>query len=147
MKIPLLPALTLSLISFLATPALADFTGPYDVTNWNQYLDGGIIDLSDAPNSISLVSSNTFGNNIGGLPSFTDFTIEIQADGIILFDWDFLTIDIDGPGFDPFGYILNNDFFQLTDDNGLDHQSGWESVNVFAGDIFGFEVFATPASN
>ena len=46
---------------------------------------------------------------------------------------------MDGPGFDPFGYNVNGTFFQLTDDNGADAQSGTATVAVTAGDVFAFE--------
>ena len=145
MKIHMLPVLTLSLIALLATPALATFMGPYEVTNWVQSPDGGTIDLSGAPDSIVLVGSNTAGDSPGP-ESFTNFTIELLFDGTIMFDWEYLTTDIDGPGLDPFGYLVNGDFFQLTDDNGPNSQSGWESVIVFGGDIFGFEVYSVDSA-
>ena len=59
-----------------------------------------------------------------------------------MFDWEYETEDEDGPGLDPFGFLLNADFFQLTDNDGDDHQSGWESVSVLAGDLFGFLIIA-----
>ena len=59
-----------------------------------------------------------------------------------MFDWEYETEDVDGPGLDPFGFLLNADFFQLTDNDGDDHQSGWESVSVLAGDLFGFLIIA-----
>ena len=38
---------------------ISDFTDNYDVSNWDQSLDGGSIDLSGAPSSIIAISSNT----------------------------------------------------------------------------------------
>ena len=138
MKRSILTAITFSLCCFLANPAFADFIGPYDVSNWNQSPEGGFIDLSSAPSSILLISSDD-----GNGESNTDLTIEILTDGIVTFDWNYLTTEpIDpgffGPEFDPFGYLLNGSFFQLTDDLGTAEQSGWEEVTVLAGDIFGF---------
>ena len=62
------------------------------------------------------------------------------------FDWAFATVDVDGPSFDPFGYLLNGDFTQLTDDNGALDQSGSASFSVFAGDMFGFRQNATDSA-
>jgi len=126
-----IPALTLSLFTFLATPALADFVGPYQVGNWTQTLDGGSIDLSGAPSSITMTSSN-IGNGI----SNQDFTISAPSTGLVSFDWAFSTTDWSA-FYDPFGYLLNGVFHQLTNDNG-GNQSGSASFAVASGDMFGF---------
>jgi len=128
--------LILSLFLCFGT-ANANFSGGYDVSNWSQSLDGGIIDLSGAPDSINLISSNVDNDE----PASTDFTIIALNDGVVSFDWSFSSRD-EGPGFDPFGWLLNGAFTQLTVDgpngSGPLTQLGSTMFNVLAGDIFGF---------
>ncbi len=138
----------------LSTPAFALFDGDYVVSNWTTTFTGplvgtpgeGSVDTSGAPNSIKLIGADDGGFNFSLDPSNVDFTVDILADGVVMFDWDYLTMDEDGPAFDPFGYLLNNVFFPLTDDDGADSQSGWESVDVELSDIFGFRQHANDSS-
>ncbi|MCH7614155.1 MAG: PEP-CTERM sorting domain-containing protein [Nitrospinae bacterium] len=123
----------------LSTPAFALFDGDYAPVNWTATTSGdGVIDTSGAPGSISMTSNNAGGSNLN-----QDFTIALFANGVVEFDWDFSTNDQDGPFFDPFGYLLNTTFFQLTLDNGAVNQSGSESINVIIGDVFGFRAHST----
>jgi len=117
---------------------VTDFTGDYDVSNWTQALNGGVIDLSGAPSSILEIS-----NNSGGGFSSTDFTIAAIENATITFDWLYNTNDVDGSSFDPFGFLLNGIFMQLTIGGLFTTQSGTESFDVLAGDIFGFSQIAT----
>ena len=126
-----IPALTLSILTFFVTPALADFVGPYQVGNWTQTLDGGSINLLGAPSSITMVSSNMWNGTTD-----QDFTISAVSGGLVSFDWDFTTTDWSAL-YDPFGYLLNGVFHQLTNDNG-GNQSGSASFSVAGGDTFGF---------
>ncbi len=141
----------------LSTPAFALFDGDYVVSNWTTTFTGplvgtpgtpgeGSVDTSGAPNSIKLIGADDglFGA-IENVESNVDFTINILGDGMVMFDWDYETMDVAGPSFDPFGYLLNNVFFPLTDD-GADSQSGWESVDVELGNIFGFRQHSTDSS-
>ena len=119
-----------------ATPAqaLTLFAGDYAPANWTQSIGGdGLIDTTSAPGSISL----TGADDAGGLQN-TDFTIAAPAAGIVSFNWSYSTPDITGPGYDPFGYLLNGAFQQLTDDRGGLSQNGSISFNVGAGIVFGF---------
>ncbi len=115
-----------------------DFTGGYDVSNWDQSLNGGSVDLSGAPFSILETSSNS-----GGSASSTDFTIAALGDGIVTFDWLYNTADVDGSTFDPFGWLLNGIFTQVTTDGLYTTQSGTELFSVVSGDILGFRAHAT----
>ena len=123
----------------LSTPAFALFDGDYAPGNWTATTSGdGVIDTSGAPGSISMTSNNAGGSNLN-----QDFTIALFANGVVMFDWDFSTDDAgffegDEASWDPFGYLLNTTFFQLTLDNGGVNQSGSESINVIIGDVFGF---------
>jgi len=114
-----------------------DFTDGYDVSNWTQSLNGGTIDLSGAPFSIMEISSNS---GVGS--SNTDFTITALGNGLVGFDWLYNTADIDGSSFDPFGWLLNGVFTQLTTDNLFTTQTGTASFTVASGDVFGFRANA-----
>lgn len=131
---------TLSLT--LAEPAHAlGFTGPYAPINFtleNNNADG-FVDTSGAPASISITGGNQGGGGFGS----TTFLTTAPGAGQVSFDWLYNTLDADGPSFDPFGYILNGFFTQLTDNAGANSQSGTASFNVLLGDIFGFEVQTT----
>lgn len=122
---------------------ITDFTAGYDVANWTQVLDGGIIDLSGAPTQIIEISSNV---DMGPVPADTDFTIAALGDGNVTFDWLYTTADEDA-FFDPFGYLLNGIFTQLTTDflptPPETPQSGTTSFAVTMGDIFGFRAAST----
>jgi hypothetical protein len=129
-------SLTALSLAFAAPAEAVGLDGIYNVSNWTTTVTNGgdgSVNTGGAPASIALTSSN---NDIG--PSNVDFTIAAAASGLVSFNWSYLTSDEDGPGFDPFGYLLNGSFFQLTDDEGLDSQSGSTSFAVTTGDIFGF---------
>ena len=111
---------------------IVGFQGPYDPVNWTLTTNGGdgSVDTSVAPGSITLVGSNN------GAGNFTDFTTLAVGDGLVSFSWDYSTFD-DLAVFDPFGYLRNGTFTQLTD-NSLRNQSGSASFSVLAGQTFGF---------
>lgn len=143
-----IPALTLCVLGLMATPALADFSGTYAPGNWTASTEeGGVIDSSGAPGSISLTS----GDNQSGNSSNQDYSIVISANGVVLFDWDYRTTDPGSPGpdmatFDPFGYLLNGIFMQLTANLGGASQWGSESIAVNNGDLFGFRAHSQDSS-
>ena len=137
MKTLTISALTLSIFTFCAIPAFADFIDPYDVSNWTSSTEyGGSIHLSGAPTSITLISGD--GQVVA---SSQDFTIEAVDNGLVSFNWAFSTSDW-GASWDPFGYLLNGIFTQLTDDHGLDTQRGTASFAVLAEDVFGFRAYS-----
>jgi hypothetical protein len=123
----------------LAKPAHAlGFTGSYAPANFTLVNNNanGSVNTSGAPASISI----TGGDNGSFQPGSTTFFTTAAAAGLVSFDWNYITQDVDGPNFDPFGYVLNGFFTQLTNDDGADSQFGTASFNVALGDIFGFEV-------
>lgn len=122
-----------------ATVIVNDFTGPYDPGNWTAINSGnGVIDTTGTPGSISMTSSNDGSFSSGN----QDFTISIPASGWISFDWSYTTTDWN-PVYDPFGYLLNGSFHQLTLDWGNNNQSGSELVSVSISDVFGFRSVTT----
>ncbi|MBE0435740.1 MAG: hypothetical protein IBX56_08055 [Methylomicrobium sp.] len=128
---------------------ISDFTGPYSLNNWTKTIggDGAISFDADGFSSVTLTGSdqsdpeNTLDYpNVS--PIVVDFTIQTVASGFVSFQWFYETLDNDvlfgSPQWDPFGYLLNDVFFQLTDDQGDFIQTGQTSFFVNTGDIFGF---------
>ena len=129
--------ITLIILAMTASQANAAFLNHYAVSNWTKTVNKGSVNTTGAPNSIQLTGSNTtnpvfFGNRN------QDFTIAAFSRGIVTFTWNYVTKDLNGAKFDPFGFLLNGVFTQLTNDTGPKTQSGSFSVHVLAGDIFGF---------
>lgn len=117
---------------------VSGFEGAYDPINWtltNNNADG-FVDITDAPNSITL----TGGNNQSFRLGITSLTISAPVEGSVSFDYDYNSLDDDGAFFDPFGFLLNGNFIQITDDSGADNQTGGFSLGVNQGDIFGFAI-------
>ena len=114
--------------------AIIDFQGYYAPANWTEATSGvGSVDPTGAPGSIAITSSNGGTND----PKSTTFSIAMPADGIVAFDWNYVSAN-GSPSFDPFGYILNAQFTQLTTILGGVNQSGSESIVVSAGAVFAF---------
>jgi PEP-CTERM motif len=123
----------LGVVLLTAAPASAltvDFTGDYDLSNWTAITDGGTI-LTFPPFSVLLISANDGGGNQN-----QDFTLTALEHANISFDWTFLTTD--RPVFDPFGWLLNGVFTQVTGNNGPSTQVGSVTFQVLPGQVFGF---------
>jgi hypothetical protein len=115
----------------LAGHAHAAFVGAYDVANWTKNINGGSINTSGAPNSVVLTSSDNGGGNKN-----QDFTVTAVADGTVSFAWSYTTTDWNS-FYDPFGFLHNGNFMQLTT-NFISGHSGNFIFNILAGDKFGF---------
>jgi hypothetical protein len=129
-------ALAGATLGLAANPAQAvtQFAGDYAPANWTQSIEGdGFINTGGAPASISLSSADDGSEKSQN----TDFTIAAPTAGTVSFDWSFGTYD-DLPADDPFGYLLNGAFTQLTINDSNLFQSGSVSFSVIAGDVFGF---------
>jgi len=129
-------ALAGATLGLAANPAqaLTQFAGDYAPANWTQSIQGdGFINTGGAPASISLYVADDSTSESQN----TDFTIAAPLAGTVSFDWAFSTDDW-LPEFDPFGYLLNGAFTQLTIDDSSLTQSGSVSFSVLAGDVFGF---------
>jgi hypothetical protein len=114
------------------------FTGPYAPSNWtlSNNNTNGYVDTSNAPSSISIIGGNT---GLGGSGE-TTYTTTALVGGLLSFNWSYETADFDGPFWDPFGFVLNGAFTQLTDNVGPKGQSGAFSTILAQGDIFGFGI-------
>jgi hypothetical protein len=139
----LLPALALAgaTLGLATSPvqALTQFAGTYAPANWTRSIGGdGSIDTSGAPASITLIGAND-GSLFSPIARNTDFTIAAPSPGTVSFDWNYTSSDDSGNArFDPFGYLLNGGFTQLTPNDTVSIQSGSVSVSLIAGDVFGF---------
>ncbi len=113
------------------------FVDIYDINNWTPItlFGGAVVPMGDS--TVMLESPD--GNVPCPSGASVLFQIVIPSTGQLVFDWSYVSNDVNGPLYDPFGYRLNGIFYQLTDDLGLDIQSGTAVVNVTAGDIFAFE--------
>ena len=130
-------SLTLAAASGASAGTVFGFQDAYDPINWtfaNNNADG-FVDTSGAPASISLTGGDNGSFNSGT----TDYTTTAAAAGTVTFDWNYSTAD--GPFWDPFGYLLNGSFTQVTNDGGGVVQNGTSTFNVLAGDSFGFRIF------
>jgi hypothetical protein len=132
----------MGVIGFLllaAKPASAttiDFTGAYEVVNWDATLNGGTISTAGAPFSIWLTSAD----NGGGAKS-QDFEFLAFEPATVSFHWDYLTTEI-FPSFDPFGWLLNGVFTPVTANVGA-AQAGDVAFFVLPGQTFGFRAHST----
>lgn len=133
-------AMTAALIGF-STNAAADFSGVYIPGNWTTSQGGGngSVDTSGAPTSITITGSD-FPGDPDELNAMTSFTIVAAGSGTVMFDWDYQTNDIDGPGLDQAGYLLNGIRHQFSNDSGANSQNSSASFDVIAGNTFGFYI-------
>lgn len=118
------------------------FTGAYAPSNWtlSNNNTNGYVDTSNAPSSISIIGGNL---GLGGLGSGqTTYTTTALIGGLLSFNWSYGTADWD-PSYDPFGFVLNGAFTQLTNSSGPNGQSGAFSTTLAQGDIFGFGINTT----
>ena len=113
------------------------FTGAYAPSNWtlSNNNTNGYVDTSNAPSSISII-----GGDVGeGGAGQTTYTTTALIGGLLSFNWSYGTPDWT-PFYDPFGFVLNGAFTQLTDNFGPNGQSGAFSTILAQGDIFGFGI-------
>ncbi len=128
-----------------AEAAIIGFQSDYAPANWisspGTSTGTGSFNIAGAPNSISLTSGNNPLPPFFGNPSVTDFTIKLTTAGALSFNWAYVTTDFITPLFsaaDPFGYLLNGSFTQLTLDGGPDSQNGVVNLVLAVDDVFGF---------
>lgn len=116
---------------------------------WTAYYgDGnGYVDEGSLPDSVTIWGSD------GGIEEDIEGSIEdvftlyytvIEENASLHFDWYYETSDEDA-SYDPFGYFFGEleTLVQLTEDDESGLQSGWEWVDVYADDTFGFYIDST----
>jgi hypothetical protein len=117
------------------------FTGIFSPNNWTKMFEnttnGGSVTFSTDGNSVTLVSDD----NLNGNAIDTKIcSVKFPSNGLVTFNYNYKTTDVDGPFFDPFGYSygIDGEFNQLTDNNGPNEQSGSCSIKVNKGQEFCF---------
>jgi len=130
-------------------PALAQFSGYYSPGtpgNWmtsqlpDPSTDGGSMDISSAPTSITLEGSDEVPAVAAS--SRLEFTIAAPAAGQVSFSWFYVSND-ESPFWDQAGYRLGTGdaaLFQLSNDSGDLTQGGTLSFQVAKNQTFGFYI-------
>ena len=116
------------------------FEGELSPGNWIATIDGnGSINISQSPLSIILLGADNAGENPNPPEAGyrTDIVISSPVAWTASFDWNYSTDDFQS-SWDPFGYLINDNFYQLTIDSSDLLQSGSVTISLNAGDVFGF---------
>jgi hypothetical protein len=119
-----------------STPTHADFSGDYAIELWTVVENGGTARTSN-------VAAILTGSNSGLAGANQDLIFTAFENATITFDWIFSSADQGFAGImpaqrDPFGYLKDGTFFQVTDNAGPNAQSGTTSFEVLVGEVFGF---------
>ncbi|HWR54771.1 MAG TPA: PEP-CTERM sorting domain-containing protein [Bryobacteraceae bacterium] len=143
MIIQRLSALFVAFVVFALAPAAwaspIRFTGEFDPANWTLTLaaSNGGVDVSGAPLFITVLGTDGYDDAVAG---DTEYTITVPQDISLTFWWQYATHDRDGARYDPAGYVLNGGRIQLSGNQGGISQWGEVSLDLTAGDTFGFWV-------
>ncbi len=91
--------------------------------------------------ALSLVGTNVpFADSVEDLTKFTATSaVAITYD----ISWSYFSFDRDSAEFDLFGYFINGNQVQLSDNSGPAFQNGNFALNLLAGDVFGFFIDST----
>ena len=136
----ILSCMAVAVLVVFSTPRVnADimgFQGIYAPGNWSQVIPPTAA-ITTSPTIVSLTSGDDPMNV--GQATTTTFSILITVSGTISFDWLYASSNSDAT-FDPFGYFVNTNETQLTDDVGGVNQGPFTAgpIAVMAGDTFGF---------
>jgi hypothetical protein len=115
-----------------------DFDGDFDIANWTLVNSPSGVNGSFSTESGPPIELYVLGGD-DGVGGFTDFEIEVPADGEISFSWGYQSIDIDD--FDGGGYAINGAYTELANNaNQVPFFNETASVSVSAGDTFAFRV-------
>jgi hypothetical protein len=129
-----------------SSSAINGFSGFYAPANWtithSPSADQGTVNTASAPSSISITSSDggNFGNHL------VIYTVTIQGNGNVTFNWSYNTTDINGSGYDRPQYAING---VVVGDvpgfvsGGSTAQSGSATIAVSAGQTFSLIMIAT----
>jgi hypothetical protein len=113
-----------------AEAATIGFNGGYDVSNWtisrSSETMGGSVDVSGAPNSITLIEPDN------GSEGWIEFTIVTLTSGVFSFDWTYGGVDL------CCGTAQVNVGGTVTDLANGSASSGSFSETISAGTLFGF---------
>lgn len=114
-----------------------NFVGDYAEENWTIDLQGGSVEFDISGNTLTMVSADDTGNSFATqTTACISKTFEEQTN--VYFTWSYTSNDVDSPFYDPFGYQVNGNFVQLTDNDGANVQTGIEIVNLSPNSEFTF---------
>ncbi len=122
-----------------ATPAVAGFS----LTNDNGG-DGFVVVDPLEPRIFTLFGANNAPDIDSGFTNLTSYGAQATTARVINVRWSHVTADSIAR-WDPGGWFVNSDFFQLTDDNvpGNELQGGAFQIAVNPGDQWGFYISST----
>ncbi|MBV9892022.1 MAG: PEP-CTERM sorting domain-containing protein [Rhizobacter sp.] len=137
MKTTLLASSTLALAA-LATPAHADFSGPFAPANWTTTTTGTLLNPGSLGSATFTTSQLTLvGGDVAnptgdvgcsgstyGFIGPCEVMTKISATGSFAFHWAYTTADGAGPAGDIFGLLVDGTRIQLSDPGGAISQSG-----------------------
>jgi hypothetical protein len=86
-----------------------------------------------------------YGSDNGASLNYTTYTTTVSTSGPLSFSWSYFTYDCCGSYWDPAGYVRNGVYTQLSTDSTTQGQletSGNLTLNLAAGDVFGFYVYS-----
>jgi hypothetical protein len=128
----------LALLLIAATPAMATFT----LAN-NNGGDGFVVPDPLTPGKFTLWGAGN-GDDLDGQDNLTTYSTTANALRLYSIRWSHVTQD-ESANWDPGGWFLNNEFFQLTDDSipTGEVQRGSFQIAVNPGDVWGFYVYTT----
>jgi len=120
--------------SLISYDYASGFSGDFTQAKWTMSTGG---DGSINANNDTVILRGA--DNGDETPQNVDFTISSPSslEFSISFKWNYNTSDYYS-FWDPFGYLVNDTFYQLTDNFGPTEQSGSVSLTLAAGDTFGF---------
>jgi hypothetical protein len=108
------------------------FSGDFDQAYWTMSAGGdGSINANN--DTVILHGADSGGETYNNV----DFTISSPLEFRVSFQWSYSTSDYFSY-WDSFGYLVNDTFYQLTENFGPTEQSGSVSLMLAAGDTFGF---------
>lgn len=118
------------------------FRGEFAPDQWTEVKVGdGFVDTTWSPYQIQLIGPD------GGFSGYTNYCVEVQKDTVLAFAWEYRSANSDA-AFDPFGYMLNGIFYQLTESvsgltSGDVYQNNYKIVELRSGDVFCFSQQST----
>lgn len=93
----------------------------------------------------SAPSFQLYGSDNGASANYATYTTSISAATSLTFTWSYTTYDCCGSYWDPAGYVLNGVYTQLSTNATVQGQldtSGTTTIDLVAGDTFGFYVYS-----
>lgn len=135
MNLRMIPRLCLAGALSLGLSALAH-ADTYSLANSNGG-DGYIV--GSAP------TFQLYGADNGAPTNYTTYTTTASAAESVTFNWAYTTYDCCGSEWDPAGYVLNGVYTQLSTNSDIEGEldtSGTKTLNLLAGDKFGFYVYS-----